>query len=131
MSGSGKESLIMQLYNATFGGVNNTSSDSRYSADTNTLYSEGKHAKTTTDAPMVETAIDTVCEKKEFEEILCGRAHFVIIDEKEAMLGKEVRIREIDGLVPTGRYVIKTITQVARSKDNSRVKEPYAVVGWE
>jgi len=131
MSHSGKNSILYQMIQQ-FGTQNKQKGRMVFNADTNTLLSadDPRAVKTTTET-VSNSRLEYVYETKEYEELLRGQKHFIVVKNEDVKRYDNIIIYETKNFIRTGRYEIKQIVQVEKSKDNPGLKEGYSVIGWE
>ena len=69
--------------------------------------------------------------KKDFEGVLNGTTHFLILMDNGIRLCNDIVIRESENLIRTGRYDVKQITHIDRLENSPGLKEGYIAIGWK
>lgn len=131
MSHTGRNSLIYQI-SELYGRKTKEKERMVFSADTNSLLSaDSARVISATTETVGDDRLEYVYETSDYEKLMRGQIHFIVIKNENVKLYDDIIIYETKNFIRTGKYEIKRITQIERSKDSPGIKDGYCVIGWE
>lgn len=110
--GNSSNSLLVSLYESVHG-KKVQDVGKKYFEDTNTMYHEAQRNNASISARINEQAIkEFLLEPDEYKAIIQGRVHYLIVDRVDFIIGEEIVIKEVEGLLPTGRTLYRHILDI-------------------
>lgn len=122
-------SLLVNLYESVHG-EKVQSVGKKYFEETQTMFHEAKAAKSSIQLTESKQMKEFYLEPDQYKDIAEERIKYLIVDRNDFWIDEEICIKEVKGLVPTGRNLYKHILNIKTSLDEKGLKENYTIISF-
>ena len=122
-------SLLVGLYESVHG-EKVQEVGKKYFEDTQTMYHQARRANSSIEINEEQRIKEFFVEKAQYKELAEERVRYLIVDRSDFWLYEEICIKEVEGLIPTGKSLYKHISNIKTSIDEKGLKEGYTIISF-